>query len=119
MDRGRQPCAGISNSKALAEGKLHRPTQRVDIIATIAGRNRPVGKSDLAISAQEVADVERDLQVRQPGRRISLGQELFRFGMEAKVRCQHAAVVIIARSEERRVGKECVSTVRSRWWPYH
>src|SRR3546814_9463547 len=24
-----------------------------------------------------------------------------------------------ARSEERRVGKECVSTVRSRWSPYH
>src|SRR3546814_4811551 len=24
-----------------------------------------------------------------------------------------------ARSEERRVGKECVSTCRSRWWPYH
>src|SRR3546814_4576125 len=23
-----------------------------------------------------------------------------------------------ARSEERRVGKECVSTCRSRWWPY-
>src|SRR3546814_15054471 len=23
------------------------------------------------------------------------------------------------RSEERRVGKECVSTGRSRWWPYH
>src|SRR3546814_15363417 len=25
----------------------------------------------------------------------------------------------IARSDERRVGKECVSTCRSRWWPYH
>src|SRR3546814_17767470 len=25
----------------------------------------------------------------------------------------------ISRSEERRVGKECVSTCRSRWWPYH
>src|SRR3546814_16138760 len=24
-----------------------------------------------------------------------------------------------ARSEERRVGKECVSTCRSRWWPYN
>src|SRR3546814_11534363 len=24
-----------------------------------------------------------------------------------------------ARSDERRVGKECVSTFRSRWWPYH
>src|SRR3546814_11763771 len=23
-----------------------------------------------------------------------------------------------SRSEERRVGKECVSTCRSRWWPY-
>src|SRR3546814_11684072 len=26
---------------------------------------------------------------------------------------------VIARSEERRVGKECVSTCRSRWSPYH
>src|SRR3546814_13244108 len=25
----------------------------------------------------------------------------------------------IWRSEERRVGKECVSTLRYRWWPYH
>src|SRR3546814_9846628 len=27
--------------------------------------------------------------------------------------------VLSARSEERRVGKECVSTCRSRWSPYH
>src|SRR3546814_11065475 len=27
--------------------------------------------------------------------------------------------VIVERSEERRVGKECVSTCRSRWSPYH
>src|SRR3546814_20781294 len=27
--------------------------------------------------------------------------------------------VILTRSEERRVGKECVSTCRSRWSPYH
>src|SRR3546814_19535061 len=26
---------------------------------------------------------------------------------------------LAARSEERRVGKACVSTCRSRWWPYH
>src|SRR3546814_15057713 len=26
---------------------------------------------------------------------------------------------LLARSEERRVGKECVSTCRSRWWRYH
>src|SRR3546814_3639437 len=27
--------------------------------------------------------------------------------------------VFVSRSEERRVGKECVSTCRSRWSPYH
>src|SRR3546814_10302660 len=26
---------------------------------------------------------------------------------------------VVTRSEERRVGKECVSTCRSRWSPYH
>src|SRR3546814_14207645 len=28
-------------------------------------------------------------------------------------------MLLYARSEERRVGKECVSTCRSRWSPYH
>src|SRR3546814_11965572 len=28
-------------------------------------------------------------------------------------------VIDVGRSEERRVGKECVSTCRSRWSPYH
>src|SRR3546814_4826930 len=31
----------------------------------------------------------------------------------------HRAVSAQERSEERRVGKECVSTCRSRWSPYH
>src|SRR3546814_14422839 len=31
----------------------------------------------------------------------------------------HGAPLWIRRSEERRVGKECVSTCRSRWSPYH
>src|SRR3546814_5524209 len=30
-----------------------------------------------------------------------------------------ASEVVLVRSEERRVGKECVSTCRSRWSPYH
>src|SRR3546814_12145075 len=30
-----------------------------------------------------------------------------------------ATIVSTLRSEERRVGKECVSTCRSRWSPYH
>src|SRR3546814_5654813 len=39
-----------------------------------------------------------------------LGGALRLHGDEREVRC---------RSEERRVGKECVSTCRSRWSPYH
>src|SRR3546814_14899701 len=32
---------------------------------------------------------------------------------------RNCIVVSLARSEERRVGKECVSTCRSRWSTYH
>src|SRR3546814_5268645 len=32
---------------------------------------------------------------------------------------ERAAQVVFGRSEERRVGKACVSTCRSRWSPYH
>src|SRR3546814_15897101 len=36
-----------------------------------------------------------------------------------KARAEGLAITHIFRSEERRVGKECVSTFRSRWWPIH
>src|SRR3546814_8488628 len=37
----------------------------------------------------------------------------------ARFEMETVAVGGIPRSEERRVGKECVSTCRSRWSPYH
>src|SRR3546814_15381408 len=43
-----------------------------------------------------------------------------RLGVPAELASCHTAVVgDYVRSEERRVGKECVSTCRSRWWPCH
>src|SRR3546814_16226049 len=36
-----------------------------------------------------------------------------------KAECPTQTELVIKRSEERRVGKECVSTCRSRWAPYH
>src|SRR3546814_8098602 len=36
----------------------------------------------------------------------------------ARQLCDRHAVLLPDRSEERRVGKECVSTCRSRWSPY-
>src|SRR3546814_2109149 len=35
------------------------------------------------------------------------------------LRKEGAGDILVVRSEERRVGKECVSTCRSRWSPYH
>src|SRR3546814_4194215 len=40
-------------------------------------------------------------------------------GRLARVRPDVGSDGVAARSEERRVGKECVSTCRSRWSPYH
>src|SRR3546814_15285533 len=45
------------------------------------------------------------------------------FGQQHLLHLEQHGVEILeiegARSEERRVGKECVSTCRSRWSPYH
>src|SRR3546814_11077659 len=61
-------------------------------------------------------------------RRLALAQLLDTLGIEAAAPEQRRAFEIgaaecfspfVFRSEERRVGKECVSTCRSRWSPYH
>src|SRR3546814_11865947 len=39
--------------------------------------------------------------------------------LSAGQRCTNARRLIVKRSEERRVGKECVSPCRSRWAPSH
>src|SRR3546814_14593056 len=43
----------------------------------------------------------------------------FAGGVAGNVLDAQAGVEVALRSEERRVGKECVSTCRSRWSPYH
>src|SRR3546814_13596520 len=42
-----------------------------------------------------------------------------RLGARAFFECGRGRDRLALRSEERRVGKECVSTGRSRWSPYH
>src|SRR3546814_20760494 len=53
-----------------------------------------------------------DVAARATGRPAQLGLPLL-----LASRCD--ADPALARSEERRVGQECVSTCRSRWAPYH
>src|SRR3546814_16032907 len=70
-------------------------------------------------------------EVVAPGRRAAMaqvGHQCDRHRQQAGVRHGHrrrhhqeraAEAVEFDRSEERRVGKECVSTCSSRWSPYH
>src|SRR3546814_12478608 len=57
-------------------------------------------------------------QILHDGQLQVVGFEL-NFGMCGLERQIRPPQQVIVRSEERRVGKECVSTCRSRWSPYH
>src|SRR3546814_5982641 len=47
-----------------------------------------------------------------------LAQDASRISLKAIVEAMEGPLGMTERSEERRVGKECVSTCRSRWSPY-
>src|SRR3546814_13537346 len=48
-----------------------------------------------------------------------IGRNTFQRPRDEAVAMLDKLIRIYKRSEERRVGKECVSTCRSRWSPYH
>src|SRR3546814_20588465 len=82
--------------------------------------------SDSTVRAQFEADWGVTLQA-EPGLRIANMFDAAMAGSFRGLYCQGEDIVqsdpdtqhVAARSEERRVGKECVSTCRSRWSPYH
>src|SRR3546814_4773690 len=55
--------------------------------------------------------------LRAPGRAVIDDRRVGGGGHRAEVAIELLRIHV--RSEERRVGKECVSTCRSRWSPYH
>src|SRR3546814_19975220 len=69
------------------------------------------------------ADIELDgdaVELHSDAGRYRLdGDRLWRDGDELNLDARQHAAVGNYRSAERRVGKECVSTCRSRWSPYH
>src|SRR3546814_19907037 len=58
-------------------------------------------------------------KTRRPSSKVKCGVILDSCIFEPVEALKARTVIINPRSEERRVGKECVSTCRSRWSPYH
>src|SRR3546814_9678575 len=72
------------------------------------------------IAARVFSSVSKDninvIMIAQGSSELNLAFVVDNTDCEKAVRSLHEAFM---RSEERRVGKECVSTCRSRWSPYH
>src|SRR3546814_20613885 len=75
---------------------------------------RASGKQILK-AGQHYADASTDEAARAIVAALNLPAALDDRARRARLKGNRA----MARSEERRVGKECVSTCRSRWAPYH
>src|SRR3546814_17194051 len=76
-------------------------------IAVVGEAERDQPPQPLIVEERLPADVRR----RRPG--LQIGSQRWPTLRERRHR------PLVARSEERRVGEECVSTCRSRWSPYH
>src|SRR3546814_13716030 len=69
-------------------------------------------------SAKIVADVRARRFQPIVSRRAAAGLHLHAEGREVQLVVKGGDIARLQRSEERRVGKECVSTCRSRWSPF-
>src|SRR3546814_16509381 len=100
-----------------------RDTSEVESHLTANNRKIVEYKSRLVVQREEHARVKTQLinavmevaakcadHKEHVSQRLAEVQEKFRQQLEG---------LLMGRSEERRVGKECVSTCRSRWSPYH
>src|SRR3546814_19359560 len=76
-----------------------------------AGHGRAAGHRGVCADAHVVADLDLVVQAHV----LAAHGVLDRAAVDGGV----GADLAVVRSEERRVGKEGVSTFRSRWWPYH
>src|SRR3546814_17770920 len=82
-----------------------------------------MGAAALLVGKHPADLVDQRLLLRvghQPHEVVGVGdRDLALAGADAANLVGVAAHRLAGRSEERRVGKECVRTCRSRWWPYH
>src|SRR3546814_18476303 len=89
-----------------------RPSLPPSAYVVLTRRSGPAGTGTMAKITKRVVDAA------ETGSKdyVIWDDELPGFGLRVFASGKRSYVI---RSEERRVGKECVSTCRSRWSPYH
>src|SRR3546814_15214478 len=107
----------------------YNPTQDARVKATplleermiCIGKREIIGDTSAPISVKSLLGLPFVLLRRGTmGRSVMDDPRLQKqFEQHARLQTDNVNAVSLFRSEERRVGKECVSTCRSRWSPYH
>src|SRR3546814_13932935 len=88
-----------------------------DVCSSDLADRRQLNEDNVAeLLLSVVADADRCLVAGNHHPLVVLGVTLLAHALASP---DVSASAIVVRSEERRVGKECVSTCRSRWSPYH
>src|SRR3546814_15504898 len=122
----------------LANAGPDRAPHRIEIVGLIADRGMAGRIGDVLASVEQIADRQADARAACPTviaheiallakigeqpqveRRERSEAKLLRRARRPGIDRRRALPVGVERSEERRVGKEGVSTCRSRWSPYH
>src|SRR3546814_13438053 len=93
-------------------------------IPTLAGA---IYDAYLPVTQESLLDFEGGFKIQLMDRKLSINGAAFYYDYKDKqLRAKFVDPIFGAldklvnvRSEERRVGKECVSRCRSRWWRYH
>ena len=111
--------------KLKANGGIYRPEREAEILRRIALANRgPLANDALARLFTEIISacraLEQPLSVAYLGPQGTFSEMALAKQFGASVEAQPCASIDeVFRSEERRVGKECMVQCRSRWSPYH
>src|SRR3546814_11546967 len=88
----------------------------VEIVSWAAGNGDRSENGDYLYGRKRMREIDRELA--HLARRMKVLRVIDPACQSDRSRAFFGATVTLARSEERRVGKECVSTCSSRWSPY-
>src|SRR3546814_3568128 len=103
-------------AKRLGDGVelgVELPSERRGLVPTRAWKKKALGKS-WTIGETLIAGIGQGYVLATPLQLAVMTARLVNGGVAITPRIARALA-----AEERRVGKECVSTCRSRWSPYH